>query len=88
MTAQKSKRTKKCRNCGAPVRRTQGNLGYCKRCVRKALAEQEERATPNVECGICGRRYTRRGVGDDWMCGTCGNALIDANERLPNRRQE
>ncbi len=81
MSAQKSKRTKKCRNCGSPVRTTLGNAGYCKRCVSKALEEQRERAEPDVVCGICGEAYTRQGVGDDWMCPRCGNALLDSNER-------
>lgn len=81
VTAQKKKRTKKCRHCQSPVNRTQGNLGYCKRCVSKALEEQNARAEPDVECGICGQMYTRQGVSDEWMCPSCGNALIASNER-------
>lgn len=87
MTAQKSKRTKKCRNCKSPVRKTQGNAGYCKRCIKKALEEQNDRAEPDVQCGICGTFYARQGVGDDWMCPSCGNALLDSNERLSKKER-
>ena len=81
-SAQKSKRTKKCRNCKSPVRKTLGNVGYCKRCISKALEEQQGQAEPDVQCGICGQTYTRQRVGDSWMCPRCGNALLDSNERL------
>lgn len=87
VSAQKSKRTKKCRNCGSPVRKTQGNAGYCKRCIKKALEEQNARAEPDVQCGICGTFYTRQGVGDDCMCPSCGNALLDSNERLSRKER-
>ncbi len=87
MSAQKKKRTKKCRNCRSPVRETRGNLGYCKRCISKALEEQNARAEPDMQCGICGATYARQGVGDDWMCPACGNALLDSNEEPEKERQ-
>ncbi len=85
MSAQKSKRTKKCHNCRSPVRATQGNAGYCKRCIKKALEAQNARAVPNVVCGICGRPFTK--YGDEGMCPECGNALLDSNERLSKRER-
>ena len=83
MSAQKSKRTKECHNCLAPVRRTLGNAGYCKRCVRAALVDQETQAR-QATCDICGRTYTRYSD-KDGMCQTCGNALLDSNETLRKR---
>ena len=32
-----------CKHCKRPVRVTQGNLGYCKKCIRLALQEQRRK---------------------------------------------